>query len=323
MKKISAIILSFVLLFSLSACASQNNESGKESDTTDKLNIVCTIFPIYDWIREIAGTDNASITMLLDSGVDLHSYQPTADDLIKISGCDLFIYVGGESDSWVEDVLKNTAGDDMTALSLLDAIGSAAKTEEVIDGMEQHEEEEDEEEYDEHIWLSLKNAQICVKAIAENLAEKDADGADAYVANSEAYLEKLSALDAKYEDAASKKQKDTVLFADRYPFRYLFDDYGINAYAAFSGCSAESEASFSTISFLADKINSLGLSTVLITESSDGKIASTVINNTEDKNMQVLTMDSLQSQTKSDAENGASYLSIMEKNLDVFIKALA
>lgn len=321
MKKILALLLAlWIPAAVLSGCAPQD-----DSAASNKLNIVTTIFPTYDWVREILGaeTDRAEITMLLDSGVDLHSYQPTVDDIVKISDCDLFLYVGGESDGWVDDALKNAPNKDRKVIRLLDVLGDSAKAEETVEGMQEEEHDQEEEaEYDEHIWLSLKNAQVLVAAISETLQETDPARKDTYAANAAAYAEKLSALDGEYRAAVDSGKYKTLLFGDRFPFRYLADDYGLDYYAAFPGCSAETEASFETVSFLAGKMDALGLPCVLTIEGTQHKIAETIVQNTAQKNQQVLTMDSMQAVTANDAASGVSYLSIMKKNLSVLKKAL-
>ena len=321
MKKILALLLAlWIPAAVLSGCAPQD-----DSAASNKLNIVTAIFPAYDWVREILGaeTDRAEITTLLDSGVDLHSYQPTVDDIVKISDCDLFLYVGGESDGWVDDALKNAPNKDRKVIRLLDVLGDSAKAEETVAGMQEEEHDQEEEaEYDEHIWLSLKNAQVLVAAISEALQETDPARKDTYAANAAAYAEKLSALDGEYRAAVDSGKYKTLLFGDRFPFRYLADDYGLDYYAAFPGCSAETEASFETVSFLAGKMDALGLPCVLTIEGTQHKIAETIVQNTAQKNQQVLTMDSMQAVTANDAASGVSYLSIMEKNLSVLKKAL-
>ena len=332
MKKITALLLAlFVLVGALAGCGKQN-----DTNKTDKLSIVTTIFPEYDWVREILGdkADNAEITMLLDNGVDLHSYQPTADDIVKISDCDLFIYVGGESDGWVEDALRNAANRNMKVINLLEILGDSVKTEEIVEGMQEEHEHEDahahddaeehehEEEADEHVWLSLKNAKMLVRVISKALQELDPDNKDIYAANADAYVKKLSALDADYQAAVDAASNKTILFGDRFPFRYLVDDYGLSYYAAFAGCSAESEASFETVSFLAKKVDELKLPCVLTIEGKNHKLAETIVQSTAGKNQKVLTMDSMQSMTSKDAANGATYLSVMEQNLSVLKEAL-
>jgi len=317
--------------------------SEKPTAQGDKLKIVTTIFPEYDWTREILGdqSERAEVTMLLDNGVDLHSYQPTADDLIKIAECDLFIYVGGESDGWVESALASTSNPDRAVINLIDTLGDSVKLEEVVEGMQEteHDHEEDEEhahdadeehtdadeqeaETDEHVWLSLRNAQAVCQKIAEKLGEIDPEHEQAYTDNALAYIDKLVALDAKYQAAVDAANKKTLVFGDRFPFRYLTEDYGLNYYAAFVGCSAETEASFETIRFLAEKTDALGLSHVLTIENPNHKIAETVVANTSGKNQQVLSMDSMQSVTSKDVAAGATYLSIMEHNLEVLTQAL-
>ena len=504
MKKITALLLALVMLVGVLAGCGKQNDNNKAGET-DKLSIVTTIFPEYDWVREILGdkADNAEVTMLLDNGVDLHSYQPTADDIVKISDCDLFIYVGGESDGWVDDALKNATNKDMKVIDLLDVLGDSVKTEETVEGMQEeehdhdhghdeeitkddikdrtlsdfagewkslypyllngdldeyceHKAEEDEdssttkdtylekykaswqcdaekitisgntitftyadgktvsaeytyagyqpklngegeissvryqfettsadapkyvqfndhghepgeaehfhiyfgndgfdalmdsktnpffvkdaltvdeildelmgheheEEKDEHVWLSLKNAQVLCVSIADALSAIDPDNRDAYVANAAAYKDKLAALDGEYQKAVDGATYKTVLFGDRFPFRYLVDDYGLSYYAAFVGCSAETEASFETISFLAKKVDELNLPCVLTIEGAQHKIAETIVQNTTAKNQKVLTMDSMQSTTSQDVANGETYLSIMEQNLTVLKEAL-
>lgn len=327
MKKITALLLAlFMLVAALAGCGKQN-----DTNQTDKLSIVTTIFPEYDWVREILGdkADNAEITMLLDNGVDLHSYQPTADDIVKISDCDLFIYVGGESDEWVEDALRNAANRNMKVINLLEVLGDSVKTEEIVEGMQEEEHEyedaeehEHEEEADEHVWLSLKNAKMLVRVISKALQELDPNNKDIYAANADAYVKKLSALDAEYQAAVDAASNKTILFGDRFPFRYLVDDYGLRYYAAFVGCSAETEAGFETISFLAKRVDEWKLPCVLTIEGAQHKIAETVVRNTTAKNQRVLTMDSMQSTTSKDVKNGTTYLSVMEKNLSVLKEAL-
>lgn len=503
MKKYISILLAAVMAVGCLAGCGQKN-SNEQADNTDdgKLKVVTTIFPEYDWVKEIAGDEisNIDLTMLLDNGVDLHSYQPTSEDIMKISDCDLFVYVGGESDSWVDDALKNATNKDMQVINLLDVLKDSIKTEESMPGMqaeeghnhgyahfedsdvqdrtlsdwdgdwqsvypylqdgvldevmekkaesgektaEEYKEyyengyktdvsqitidaenntmcfvkngvaskatyeykgyqiydyesgsrgvryffeatsgdadapkyvqfsdhgiapgkaehfhiyagndgfdalseemenwptyypadmsgkeiaedmlEHEEKEYDEHVWLSLKNAQTLCKAIAEALETADPEHKDVYAANVDSYLEKLSSLDGQYQDAVANASQKTLLFGDRFPFRYMVDDYGLKYYAAFAGCSAESEASFETISFLAKKVDELGLKNIMTIENSDQKIAKTIRDNTKDKNQEILSLDSMQSTTSEDVKNGTTYLSVMESNLDVLKKAM-
>ena len=335
MKRMITLFLALTMAVSLLAgCGIKNAAESGESES-DKLCVVATIFPGYDWVHQIMGDRAAAadLTMLLDNGVDLHSYQPTPDDIIKVFDCDLFIYVGGESDGWAENALKTAANKDIKVVSLLEVLGERVKTEEIVEGMQDadhahahdHEHEHDHdhgEEKDEHVWLSLKNAKTLVGAIADALQELDPDNKDTYAANASAYIEKLSALDGAYQSAVDGAARKTVLFGDRFPFRYLVDDYGLSYYAAFAGCSAESEASFETVSFLAKKVDELGLPCVLTIEGKNHKLAETIVQSTAGKNQKVLTMDSMQSMTSKDAANGATYLSVMEQNLSVLKEAL-
>lgn len=327
MKKFISIFISVLMIVTMFAACSDTGSANEPKN--EKLSIVTTIFPEYDWVKQILGekADDVDLTLLLDKGIDLHNYQPTADDLIKLSKCAMFIYVGGESDEWTEDALKNAVNPDMVVINLLEVLGDKVKEEEIVEGMQGEEEEEAEEgeeeiEYDEHVWLSLKNAEILCKEISDKLSEIDSENKDTYTKNLAAYTEKLNALDKQYEAVTAKALQKTVLFGDRFPFRYLVNDYGLDYYAAFVGCSAETEASFETISFLANKVNELGLKTVLTLEGSDGKIAETIINTSKAQNVQILQMDSLQSATSQDIKNGTTYLSVMEKNLDVLKNAI-
>lgn len=338
-KNIYFIFLTALIVCSLCACETKNAGDGKE---TGKIKIVTTIFPEYDWVMSILGdhADKAEVTMLLDNGVDMHSYQPTADDILKISDCDLFIYVGGESDKWVENALQEATNQDMVAINLLEVLGSSVKEEEVVEGMQEededkhehedagdedeheHEHEEGEPEYDEHVWLSLRNASTLVQSISDAIIRIDPGSAEDYKNNTTAYIDKLNALDKEYSSAVSNASFNTLLFGDRFPFRYLTDDYGLEYYAAFVGCSAETEASFETITFLSQKVDELGLPAVMTIEGADHKIAETIVRNTQSKDQKILTMDSMQSTTSKDVANGTSYLSVMENNLSVLKEAL-
>ena len=320
---ISAALCVLILAGVTAGCGGPTPDNGK-------LSIVVTIFPEYDWVMQILGDgkDRADVTMLLDNGVDLHSYKATADDIIKISTCDMFVYVGGESDGWVTDVLAGAKNRSMTVVNLLEALGDDAKEEETGEGMQEEEHDHDDgdgeegPEYDEHVWLSLKNVEKLCRCIAGKLGVIDAEHKDEYAENVNAYIEKLRALDAKYAEAVAAAGKKTLLFGDRFPFRYLTDDYGLSYYAAFSGCSAESEASFETVIFLAQKVDELGLPAVLTIEHPKTRIAETIAENTVEKNQKILAMDSMQGTTAADIRAGATYLSIMESNLEVLKEAL-
>lgn len=323
MKKILAAALAALIILSAFAGCSETVPIPEDN----RLRVVVTIFPEYDWVRQLIGdkADKYDLTMLLDSGVDLHNYQPDADDMLKISTCDLFIHVGGESDAWVKDALAAADNKRMTVIDLVNTLGSNAVEEEDVPEIGEGEdgEECEETEYDEHVWLSLKNARIFVTRIAEALAGMDKENKQYYFDNAKAYNEKLKALDSEYEQAAADAAVKTLVFTDRFPFRYLTEDYGLDYFAAFKGCSAESEASFKTVSFLASKVDELSVKNVIVIEGSDKKIAETVISNTEKKDQGILVLDSMQTTTLEDAENGKDYYSIMQSNLDVLKAALA
>ena len=310
------------------------------SEETKKLSIVTTIFPAYDWVKQVVGDNkNVEISFLIDKGVDLHSYQASAADIAKITDSDLFVYVGGDSDDWAEDIIKENPN--LKYINMVDSIGEAALAEELVEGMQDEEEhdhegeehaneegehaheegehEDGEEEIDEHVWLSIKNAETIVSAIEAKLAEIDPDNKAEYEKNANDYLAKLDELDKEYKDTLSSIQNKTIIVGDRFPFRYLVNEYGIKYYAAFKGCDAGSEASFETVKFLANKMDELNMSDIFIIDGSKGDLAKTIVDNTKDKNAKVLVLDSMQSTKSSD---NASYLDIMKKNLEVLKEVL-
>lgn len=538
----------------ITGCSSSGSSSSSESSSSstvevttqaenkassEPFSVVCTIFPEYDWVKEILGdhADNAEITYLLDNGVDLHSYQPTADDIMKISTCDLFVYVGGESDEWVEDALAEAANKDMKVINLMDVLGDSAKVEELKEGMQEsehehshdhskkvstfeddevqdrplsdwegdwqsayslvldgsldeawehksedgkmtaeeykeyytkgyksdysaisihddhikftdndgnvtesdyeytgyyiqnwstgtkaamyrfeavdkesgapvyiefndhiiepekaehfhirmsnesydaivdpegnwptffdaalspegvceevighdhknedkdedehdheheeaeaeekheheHEHEEGEAEYDEHVWLSLKNAKVLCAEIEKNIEAIDSANAADYKANLDSYVAKLDELDNSFKTLVDVSSVKALVFGDRFPFRYFVDDYGLDYFAAFIGCSAESEASFETIKFLSDKINELDCKTIFTIENSVKDIAEAVISNSGKTDVTIAELNSLQSVSNADISSGTTYLSLMQKNYDVLADIL-
>lgn len=328
--KKSLCVLSAVLFMacSLAACAGRGIVNGDVySQSSGTIRIVTTIFPEYDWVINILGDNPADIevTQLLGNGVDLHSYQPSVGDIMEIASCDLFIYVGGESDSWVEDALAEAVNKDKVTVNLIGVLGDKAKEEEIKEGMDADKtgnDTEDEPEYDEHVWLSLRNAKAFVTEIANAIALIDADNAVVYTANAQAYNKQLAMLDDEYRMTVDAADTVTLLFGDRFPFRYMTDDYGLDYYAAFAGCSAETEASFETIVFLADKVDELSLHTIMTIDGTDHRIAETIRDNTMDKDQQILTLDSMQSITSQDVADGVTYLSVMKDNLAVLRSAL-
>ena len=306
----------------MSACGGNDNDK-----KGTKKHIVATIFPEYDWAREIVGDINdTELTLLLSNGVDMHSYQPSVDDIMTISTCDMFIYVGGESDGWVRDALAQASNKDMIVIDLMSVLGDRAKEEELVSGMEtEHGDEEngsDEKEYDEHVWMSLENAELFCDHITEGLVKLDGAHAEEYKRNCGTYKDKLEKLKGEYKKTADASQERTIIVGDRFPYKYLTDEFGIKYYAAFPGCSAETDASFETIVFLAGKADEVGARAIIKTEASDGSVAMTVRDNTATKDQEILTLDSLQSVSAKDIDAGTSYYSVMEKNLDVLKRAL-
>ena len=371
-RTITIIILLVTVLLGFSGCGSSDKSAGAKGETPKpRLKIVATIFPEYSWTKELLGSyeKDVELTLLAKKGVDMHSYQPSAEDILRIANCDLFLYVGGESDKWVDKALKESGNPKRRVLNLMKLMGDRAKVEEEVEGMEKHDHHEhdkdakahpkkdkqdekhehhdkdkrdekhehekehdtvkhdgkdhhEQPEYDEHVWLSLKNADIVCKAIAEELAALDSKNAETYRSNYTAYSKKLAALDAKYKEVVTKAPVKVVLFGDRFPFRYLTDDYGLQYYAAFNGCSAETEASFATVAFLAKKMDEMKLPAVLTIEGRQHKLAQTIVENTKAKNQKVLKLNSMQSVTEEEIKKGITYLAVMEQNLNVFKEAL-
>jgi zinc transport system substrate-binding protein len=326
-KHIKGILFALVVLLVASCATSPSQPQPQdEPEPGPKIKVITTIFPTYDWVRQIVGEEHMhrfDVSFLTDSGVDLHSFTPTVSDIAAIKTGDVFIYLGGHSEGWVNDVLRS-APPSLATVNLIAVLeGQVLEGEEYAcdpDCDDDH--DHGQPHTDEHVWISLKRAQRMCQAIAEVLMQADPDNAQAYQYNLEAYQARLSALDDAYQAVADTAVHKTLVVADRFPFRYMMLDYGLRHYAAFAGCSAETEASFAVIISLANKIDQLGLGAVVVTESANGQLANAVINNTADKNQRVLVMDALQSVTTADIQNGATYLSIMESNLNVLADAL-
>lgn len=303
LKCAAAAILAAFMLLSVGCGAPNVKRSGK-------INVLCTVFPLYDWARNIAG-NTAEVSLLNENGADMHSYQPTAADIVKLHSCDILIYTGGESEKWVAEVIKQSSNENLKALNLIELLGDKAVTERE-EGAERR---ENGDETDEHIWLSLKNAEILTDKIAAALSGADNKNKDIYKTNAAKYAERLAALDKEYTEALKNAKHKAMIFADRFPFRYFTEDYGLDYYAAFPGCSAETEASFETVIFLAKKADENG-DCIFITETSNGDIAKAVNRNTAKRNKKILTLDSMQSVSKKDIKNGLTYISVMQKNLE-------
>ncbi len=330
------IVLSAVLFVGCNDTEKVDTAKGK------KLSVVTTIYPEYAWVKEILGArvDSLDLVLLVKNGMDLHSFNPSAKDIATIANADVVVYVGGESDQWVAKALAATPKAGRVALNLMELLGDRVKEEEVVEGMqadpstgsgtgERHDkvgepaEPTEASENDEHVWLSLKNAEILVRQLAEAVAKLDTAHATEYHMNAALYIARISALDAQYRATVDSASFKTILFGDRFPFRYLVDDYGIKYFAAFVGCSAESEASFETVTFLANKMDSLSLPAILTIDGGDGKIAQAVLTaSKKSKDAPVLTLNSMQSVTEEQINSGVDYLSMMQDNLEVLKKVL-
>ncbi len=320
--------------------------SKAEARENSKITILATTFPIYDWLREIVGNSQTiEVDLLLKSGVDLHSYQPTIQDITKIVNSNIFIHNGGESDAWVQEVLEQNINQNQVVVNLMSLLGDKLKLEEVVEGMEAHSHDghhhvhsheghsHDHEGhhhgvnlhlgYDEHVWLSLKNTQSLVRSLSVLLGHNDKENIKLYRKNAKAYIERLQALDEEYKKVVDASSRKTILVADRFPFRYLVDDYNIEYFAAFVGCSAETEASFKTVTFLSGKINELDIDTLLIIDGSKDNLAKTIRSSSNNKDSAVLVLNSLQAVNKSDIDNNVTYFSVMQKNLQTLKQALA
>ncbi|MCR4579177.1 MAG: metal ABC transporter substrate-binding protein [Treponema sp.] len=309
--KIRKIIIPAALI----ALALFSSCTPKKAILEDRIKIVNTVFPPYDWTSAIIGMDDSKTTnsLVAKNGLDMHNYQPSTSDIIQISSADIFIYIGGESDAWVKEALKNSTNPNMKILNLMEII---KEKDSLLS------EEEDENEYDEHIWLSLRKAKICVEAISQALCEKVPELAENYKKNTDEYIEELDLLDASFKSVITSTPHNTLIFCDRFPFRYLTEDYGLNYSAAFDGCSAETEASFETVARLSKNLNESGVNAVLVLENSDKKIARTVIANAKKPKCDTLVLDSLQSTALHEAFNGKTYIGTMRENLGTIKKAL-
>ena len=312
MKKILIICLCTIML--LCGCTLQNNTSRNNGG---KINIVTTVFPLYDFARNVAG-DKANIDMLVTFGAEVHSYEPTPRDIIKIIDSDLFINLGSSVDEWTDKVTEAADGKSLNTLSAMDSVD--IKDEEAVEGMEEERgHSEHAPEPDEHIWTSPKNAELIVKSICSALEKADPSNAGYYKKNAENYIYELNRLDGDIRSAVEGAKRKTVVFADRFPMRYFADEYGLEYFAAFPGCSSESEPSAATISFLIEKVKSEHIPVVFFTETSDGKVADTIC---EASGAEKLLFHSCHNITKQQFDGKATYISLMKQNLKALQTAL-
>lgn len=313
----SLLLAGMMLLGGLSGCSAP-------AEQEEGLSVVATIFPQYDFARQVMGGDD-NLTMLLRPGQEVHSYEPTPQDIIAIQNCDLFIYVGGESDAWIEDVLDGMDTSNMVILSLMDVVDPLEEdTENVLENPEEHDHQEDgthlhEEEYDEHVWTSPKNAMLITQAICDALCEIDPDNAGQYQANTADYLTQLEELDAAFREVIGDAQRDTLFFGDRFPLLYFVREYGLNYYAAFPGCASETEPSAATVAKLIDLVREEAAPVVYQIELSNGNIARSIA---DSSGARVETFYTCHNITADDFNAGETYLSLMQRNVDSLKEAL-
>lgn len=316
MKKIISLLLTAIIGVSATSCSVSGSKNQNKND--DKLSIVTTIFPQYDFVKQIAG-DNVEVSMLLSPGAESHSYEPTPQDIIKIQESDLFIYVGGEGDVWVDKIVDSMKKplNSLTLMSCVDTV-----EEELVEGMQEEEEEEESEEpeLDEHVWTSPKNAVKMVNAISDQLCKLDSEHSEEYKKNTTAYVQKLQELDKRFEDIVANGKRDTVVFGDRFPFRYFADAYDIKYFAAFPGCSTDTEPSAATIAFLIDKVKEEKIPVVFNIEFSNKKVAKTI---SEATGAKMLELHSCHNVASDDFKSGTSYYDLMSKNADALEEALS
>ncbi len=317
----SAVLLLLValLLPALTAC---DREDG------DELTVVCTVFPLYDWVSNVVGAvDGIRVILSVENGTDLHSFQPTAANIMDIADCDLLVCLGSSSEQWVDQAVASNPARHRTVLKMSEApevtLRQISLASECNEEGHDHGHGHSHGETDEHLWLSLANARAGVFAIADALSALDGEHAEQYRKNAAAYGDSLSTLDGQYREAIEKAPCKTLLFADRFPFVYLAEDYGFSYIAAFRGCTTETDADSDTIIRLATAADEHGLSHIMVTESSDRALAESVIRATANKNQQILAMDSMQSVTAKDRTAGVTYRSVMEANLVVLTQALS
>jgi len=312
LKKALLIFILLAAAFSMICCKQSKSTAPRNRD--GKINVTTTIFPPYDFVRQIAG-DRVNLTMLLAPGTESHSYEPSPRDIITIQNSDIFIYVGGESEKWVDRILRSMNTEKMKILAMMETVD--AVEEEIVEGMEY--EEDDEAEYDEHIWTSPHNAMLIVQAITGLLCQADTGNANFYRQNASAYIEALEELDSAFSDVIAGAKRKTLVFADRYPFRYFSNAYGLSYFAAFPGCSTETEPSAGTVAFLINKIRAEQIPVVFHIELSNERMADTISGETGAKK---LLLHSCHNISKRDFDAGLGYLEIMRRNVETLKEAL-
>ena len=316
-KKIILIIISVAIVLVLGFLVFRSG--GSKAKDNEKISIVSSNFASYDFLRAIIGdNENIELKFLLGPGKDAHSYEPTAQDLITIQNSDLFVYVGGEMEKWSDKVLSSVDQENMKVICVADDIETVKEQE--IDGAE-HEEEEEEVEgsFDEHIWTSPANAVVMVNTLEKAMEEVDSANAEKYKANAEKYINQIKDVDKKIQEIVDNKVRDRLIFADKMPMQYFINYYKLNVTAAFSGCSTETEPSANTIAYIENRVKEEKIPVILYVELNNGKVASTIAQETGGEAMQIQTLHNI---TKEDFDKGETWVSLMTRNLDVLKKAL-
>ena len=310
---VSVLLMLFVLLGS-GGCRRKTNPAREDG----KLNVTSVIFPSYDFVRAIAG-DRVNLIMLLPPGTESHSYEPSPRDILTIRESDLFIYQGGENTKWVDRILESSgdANGKMMVLKLLDLV--EAVEEEIVEGMEDDDDDDEFPAFDEHVWTSPRNAKVIVAAIAGALCDLDSANADFFRQNAAEYIANLDELDAAFRSLVDGAKRKTIVFGDRFPFRYLTDAYGLSYFAAFPGCSTETEPSAATVAFLINKVKDEHIPVIFHMELSNERMANTISEATGAKK---LLLHSCHNITRKDFEDGANYLDLQKINVDHLGEAL-
>lgn len=303
--RITALLTAAATALCLCSCTSQNDTDNRDSG---KLKIISTVFPPYDLAKQIAG-DNADISILLPPGSESHTYEPTAKEILEIQNCDIFLYIGGENEQWAEKIISSNKSDSVKTVKLIDCV----KTLEEADLHEEEHHEEHSHEADEHIWTSPKNEQLMLTAVYDAICEADPENKAVYTKNKDSYNEQLSELDKAYKEAIDNAKNKTIIIADKFPFRYLAEEYGLDCYAAFSSCSDESEPSAAAMTSLISKIKELKIPVVYYLEFSSTKVADTLCSETGASS---LMLHSCHNVSKEDLEKGISYVDLMKQNLE-------
>lgn len=311
MKKFFALILICTLCLALCACGQQ----AQAPETDGGVNIVATVFPAYDFARQIAG-DDGNVTLLIPPGSEAHSYEPTPQDIIRIQNCDLLVCNGGESEAWLDEILGGM-GNEIPTVVMLDCVD--ALTEEDKDGMQVHEHHDHDHDHDEHVWTSPVNAQLICRAISAALCEADPAHASDYTARCTDYCAELQALDADFRSVIANAKRHTLIFADRFPVRYFVEEYGLDYFAAFPGCADDAEPSARTVAFLIDRVREEQAPAVLYIEFSNQKMADIVC---EDTGCEKLLFNSCHNVTADQLRGGVTYLELMRGNLETVKEAL-